>query len=251
MVSMRPARRYLIVDDNRAFAENLAEILGDGGDDATIATTPSEALALLRSRHGDYDALVTDMRLPEMSGAELVRRARELDPGLPAIVVSAYASSLQAAIVHQAGLVGILPKPVPIVALLGVLAKARRSGVVVVVECDTGISSSLVQALAGRGFAPVTAQTFVEAEHLGELGPFVMLVDLVLPGSLAAEVLGSSAVRFPHLPVIAFSHKGSGSMLSHGVMKSYDLAALLDNVERVYSAAACGRRVPPASHCPE
>ena len=63
-------RKYLVVDDNRAFAENVAEILRDQGADVTIADGGLQALELAqRSR---FDALVTDMRMPVMSGARLV-----------------------------------------------------------------------------------------------------------------------------------------------------------------------------------
>ncbi|HET9450273.1 MAG TPA: response regulator, partial [Aggregicoccus sp.] len=80
--------RFLLLDDNRAFAENLAEILEDSGHEATVVTSGEEALAAARERR--YDALLTDMRMPVMSGAELVHRIRSVDPGLPALVVTAY-----------------------------------------------------------------------------------------------------------------------------------------------------------------
>ncbi len=55
-------RRYLIVDDNREFAENLAEILRDSGDEVAIAEGGPEALelarraALRRAAHRHADA---------------------------------------------------------------------------------------------------------------------------------------------------------------------------------------------------
>ena len=42
-------RRYLIVDDNRAYAENLAEILQESGDEVSVATSGDEALSLARA----------------------------------------------------------------------------------------------------------------------------------------------------------------------------------------------------------
>ena len=63
-------RRYLIVDDNRDFADNLAEIVRDAGDEVTIAEGGPEALALARGTR--FDAVLTDMRMPLMGGAELV-----------------------------------------------------------------------------------------------------------------------------------------------------------------------------------
>ena len=66
-------RRYLIVDDNRAFAENLAEILARRA--ATRSTVARDGARRSRCARGPrFDALVTDMRMPVMSGAELVHR---------------------------------------------------------------------------------------------------------------------------------------------------------------------------------
>ena len=72
-------RRYLLVDDNRAFVENLAEILRDQGDEAFVVTSGSQGLGLIPERK--FDALVTDMRMPVMGGAQLVHEIRRLDPG--------------------------------------------------------------------------------------------------------------------------------------------------------------------------
>ena len=76
-------RRYLVVDDNVAFAENVAEILRDDGAEVEVAHTGPEALQ--RATPGRFDALVIDMRMPGMSGAELLRAVRRQDPGVPVV----------------------------------------------------------------------------------------------------------------------------------------------------------------------
>jgi CheY-like chemotaxis protein len=81
-------RNYLLLDDNQAFAENLAEILRDGGDEATVVTDGRRALELARSRR--FDVLLTDMKMPGMSGAAAVHHIRQVDPGLAAVVITAY-----------------------------------------------------------------------------------------------------------------------------------------------------------------
>src|SRR5687767_13827201 len=83
-------RHYLIVDDNRAFAENIADIIRDEGPEVVVATSAQEALAVASEQR--FDGVVSDMRMPVMGGAELVHRLREIDPGLTAIVVTAYTS---------------------------------------------------------------------------------------------------------------------------------------------------------------
>ncbi|MFP2902372.1 response regulator, partial [Corallococcus sp. 4LFB] len=72
--------RFLVVDDNRAFAENLAEILEDAGHTTTVVDCGEAALQAARAER--YDVLITDMRMAGMSGAALVHHLRQRDPGL-------------------------------------------------------------------------------------------------------------------------------------------------------------------------
>ena len=120
-------RRYLIVDDNLAFAENLTEILRDEGAEVTAVESGASALELIRAVC--FDALVTDMRMPAMSGARLLQEIRRIDPHLPAIVVTAYTGESDMLAARQEGLLAILPKPVPIDRLIDLLRTARRNGV--------------------------------------------------------------------------------------------------------------------------
>src|SRR5512147_2256028 len=109
-------RRYLIVDDNREFAENVEEILRDGGDEVAVAASGHEALDTARA--GTFDAVLTDMRMPLMGGAELVHEIRRLDPGAAAMVITAHVGDDALEAARREGLLAVLPKPVPIPRLL-------------------------------------------------------------------------------------------------------------------------------------
>lgn len=113
--------RFLLVEDNRAFAENVAEILRDSGDDVVICGDAAAAVAHVSSTR--FDGLITDMRMPGMSGATLLRELRRLDGELPAIIISAYTSEEELASAKREGLVAIFQKPVPITQLLAELAR--------------------------------------------------------------------------------------------------------------------------------
>jgi CheY-like chemotaxis protein len=63
-----------------------------------------------------------------MGGAELVHRARELDEGLPAIVVTAHARDHELEGARRESVIAVLPKPVPIKRLVELLGDARRDG---------------------------------------------------------------------------------------------------------------------------
>jgi two-component system, response regulator PdtaR len=234
-------RHYLIVDDNRAFAENLGEIVRDLGDEVTVAEDGNSALALARERR--FDAVVTDMRMPFMGGAELVHHRRRIDPGLSAIVVTAYVRDGDLEAARREGLLATLPKPVPIARLLELLGAARRDGLVVVIEDDAALCDNLCEALRGRGFAAVTAGSVLETERLGPVRPFCALVDLRLPGGPDGEAMRRLAEKYPGLPMLVETGCPMEPPRSAAAIffKPFETAALLAEVERQHAARGGGR----------
>ena len=80
--------RVLIVDDRLEMAEMLAEGLADHGYELVPVASSREALARLEAE--PIDALVTDLRMPEVDGLQLLAASRRLDPSRPVIVMTAY-----------------------------------------------------------------------------------------------------------------------------------------------------------------
>lgn len=231
-------RRYLIVDDNREFAENLAEILRDEGDEVVIALDGREALRVI----GDYrfDAILTDMRMPLMSGAQVVHELRRIDPGAPAMVITAYAGDNELEAARSEGLLAVLQKPVAPGRVLELLAAARRDGLVVVVEDDSRLSDNLCEALRTRGFSGVTAASVLETERLGPVQPFCALVDLRVPGGPDGEAMRRLSLKYPGLPMIVVTAYHESPPLPHEELftKPFDTGALLAAVERLHAGRA-------------
>ena len=228
-------RRYLLVDDNAAFAENLAEIVRDAGDEAVVA--PGGRAALLLAQETRFDALLTDMRMPVMSGAQLVHEMRRLDPGLPAIVITAYTGEVDLQAAREEGLLAVLPKPAPIVRLLELLALARRDGLVALVGDDVGLADNLTEALRDRGFSVVTVASVTETARLGQVKLFAALVDLRVPGGPDGEAMRGLSRSFPGLPihVITARPQATGLAPHAGVFnKPFETAALLAALERTW-----------------
>ena len=195
--------RFLIVDDNVAFAENIAEILADSGDEVMIASSGREAIELAQ-RHR-FDAVVSDMRMPEMSGADVVRRLREIDAGLPAIIVSAYSADQPVDEARHLGVLGVLPKPVPVPRLLSLLEHARRGGLVAIIDDDRAFADNLREILGEAGFASVVINSLAEVETLAGAPLFAAVVDLRMPGGPDGEAMRRLAARFPSLPLVVAS----------------------------------------------
>jgi len=232
---MSEPRRYLIVDDNQAFADNLAEILTDTGAAVDVASLGPEALErVARTR---YDALISDMRMPVMGGAELVHRMRRLDPGLPAIVITAYTNDDDLAAARNEGLLAVLPKPAPLDRLLQMLASARRSGLVALVDDDPDLLDNLTEVLRANGFAAVTASSVLETERLGDVAPFAALVDLRVPGGADGAAMSRLAARFPGLPMLVVTgHSDQAPPEKYDTIftKPFRTDHLMAAVERLY-----------------
>ena len=229
-------RRYLVVDDNSDLAENLAEILRADGAEAAVATRGDEALALVRTTR--FDALVTDMRMPAMGGAELVSAVRRIDPGLPVVVVTGHTETEALAAARREGLLAVLEKPIPLPRLLQLLAAARRDAVVALVEDDRAQAANLAEALSSRGFTAVTAASVAETESLGPSVPCCAVVDLRVPGGPDGEAMRRLAARFPGLPMLVVTGlPGDPPLASQAVFrKPFDPAALLAAVEAAHAA---------------
>jgi DNA-binding NtrC family response regulator len=116
--------RILIVDDEPDMVENCARILRRAGHRCLTATDPRRALALLESERPDL--LVTDLKMPDLDGLALLRRARELDPALPVIVITAFATIESAVAAVKEGAFDYLPKTFSIDQLTLAVERALR-----------------------------------------------------------------------------------------------------------------------------
>ena len=84
------AARILIVDDERSMREMLAILLRREGHDVVTAENGRTALELIASRA--FDVIVSDARMPDVDGLEVLRQARAANPTVIAIMVTAYGS---------------------------------------------------------------------------------------------------------------------------------------------------------------
>ena len=87
------ALKILLVDDHPEVRSTTAAVLADSGHDVVEAENGAEALALLKNRSCDFDLLITDYAMPHLSGTEFLRGARELCPGVPALLITGYAEA--------------------------------------------------------------------------------------------------------------------------------------------------------------
>ncbi|MGH7281822.1 MAG: response regulator, partial [Polyangiaceae bacterium] len=78
--------RVIIVDDEQSMAEMIADDLAGRGYEAVAEKSARRAAQMLEEE--SVDALITDLRMPEMDGLELLAVARRFHPSLPVIVMT-------------------------------------------------------------------------------------------------------------------------------------------------------------------
>jgi CheY-like chemotaxis protein len=228
------SRHYLVVDDNLEFAENVAEIIRETG--AVVDVVGDGRAALERVVRTRYDAVVTDMRMPGLTGAELVHEVRAVDPGVPIILVSAYSADAQLQAAKYDGVLAVLSKPSQVPRLLELLTVARRDGMVALVEDDPGLVENLEDLLASRGMTVCSAATVSDVDHLA-VRPFLALVDLKVPGGEAGAALERVRTRFPETPRLVISaYADELKCAEECVRKPFDSRQLLRRIESLYEA---------------
>jgi len=96
----------LLVDDEPDILEFLEQYLQDMGMDVSTTTSAQDALQQLRKK--SFDMVISDIRMPEMSGVELLKETKKLTPDIIFILITAHASLETAIDAQQHGAYGYL-----------------------------------------------------------------------------------------------------------------------------------------------
>jgi len=115
----------LIVDDEQSLARSAKAFLADHGYEAEVAGTGEQALELLAALQPDV--VFADVRLPGMSGLDLLKRIRAFDPVIPVIMLTAYGSIAGAVEAVKLGAFDYVKKPVDLEELKLLADRARET----------------------------------------------------------------------------------------------------------------------------
>ena len=105
---MDPAK-ILVVDDERSILVLLKEALSQWGYQVTTVASATEALGMLKSEL--FDALITDIRMPDMSGLELLREVKKQDESIEVVMMTGYPTIASAVQALKEGAYDYLSKP--------------------------------------------------------------------------------------------------------------------------------------------
>ncbi len=115
----------LIVDDELSMREFLAILLENEGYQPLLAASGEEALSTLSRQ--EIDLVISDIRMPEMSGLELLEKARAVKGGVPFIMITAYASPEDAVLAMKGGAYDYITKPFKVEEIKNVVRGALKS----------------------------------------------------------------------------------------------------------------------------
>src|SRR5262245_26865228 len=104
-----PTSRVLVVDDEKSILTLLEEALTQWGYQVTAAGTGAEALAALRTQV--FDAALTDVRMPDMSGLDLLREIKKRDESIEVVIMTGYPTISSAVEALKEGAYDYLSKP--------------------------------------------------------------------------------------------------------------------------------------------
>lgn len=122
------SKRVLMVDDEEDLVWTTAKQMKRERPDIQFEGVTDPGQALARVRGVGADLLITDIRMPGMSGLELMLAARSAAPRLPIVVITAYSSPEIRSEVQARGLVEFLEKPFTFPALLSAVDRLLTRG---------------------------------------------------------------------------------------------------------------------------
>ncbi len=102
----------LLVDDDAEIGRMEAQILATWGYTPIVAQGGREALRCFTAEPGRFDIVITDQVMPDLTGLELARKLREIQPSLPVIICTGFSETLTPEAVADAGVCELVMKPI-------------------------------------------------------------------------------------------------------------------------------------------
>jgi DNA-binding NtrC family response regulator len=136
--------KLLIVDDEKNIRSSLTASFAGRGYEVRTAESGLQALTLF-SEEGSFDLVLTDYRMAEMNGYELLRQVKDRDPDVMVILMTAYATVEGAVAAMKAGAYDYLTKPFSLDQIEHVVERPWKPGV-----CATRFADCATRWMSGR-----------------------------------------------------------------------------------------------------
>ena len=193
--------RIFIVDDDRDFAESLADVLEPQGHTVALAFSGEEAVQRFATE--DFDITFMDVRLPGMNGVESLFEMRRLKSDAKVMMMTGYSVEHLLRQAVDNGALGVLHKPLDFDDVLEALDKVKPAGLVLIVDDDPDFVDSLEKVLTDAGYSITVALSGDEALKKGmENDLDVLILDLRMPAINGLDVFLELKKQGRNVPTI-------------------------------------------------
>ncbi|KAF0093093.1 MAG: putative Fis family two component sigma-54 specific transcriptional regulator [Puniceicoccaceae bacterium 5H] len=160
---MQPAASILVIDDDLDFRGLMVDVFSQAGYETAAAASVDEARQILSNER--FSLIVTDLRMPEKNGLELVHWLRREGRAVPIIVISGFLDSDGIRNLIRQGVAGVFTKPINLFSLLQkateLIQQSGNRGAALEEESDAALSAS-VRAVQGESQAAKAWQTLLQ-----------------------------------------------------------------------------------------
>ena len=208
--------RILLVDDEAPVVKMGRQALERLGYTVSIRTGSIEALELFRSKPNDFDLVITDMTMPNMTGDKLAVELMKIRPGIPVMLCTGFSKKISDDSATAIGIKAFAYKPIvksdlakTVRKVLDNQQKEQITGRILVIDDESGFRKLFIQKLAGKGYEIIEACDGKEGLKLyHETRPDLVITDLVMPEKEGIETITELKREFPNVKIIAVSGGG-------------------------------------------
>ncbi len=234
-------KKCLILDDIPDNTYLMRHTLNKHGVKVITRTKGEDALEVFKTDNS-INAIITDLRMPEMSGQAFMMEVRKIEAQesrhpVPIIVVTAESDPEEKLLcLSKYGANDFLVKPIKLFELLHSLYKAMLSVSegptknVLIVEDDTMAGFFLARVLIDKGLDVITSPTLAKAREILKQGKIdLLLLDNMLPDGSGKELLEFIATELPitNAPLKVISMSGNSSEDQRRLYEGYEVATFL------------------------
>jgi two-component system, NtrC family, response regulator HydG len=178
----------LIVDDNEDLLQTFAMILKRRG--FCVQTAGNGTSAVDKFKEQNFDVTLMDIVMPEMNGVEAFKKIKELQPGAPVILMTAYSDEELIQTAKEEGVRQIIHKPIRIDNLIEMITDAANSQPILIIDDDEDIRDTLTKVLKLQGHEVLTAGSGEKAVEIArERACQMAFIDIKLPNIDGLETL--------------------------------------------------------------
>ncbi|MDD3744017.1 MAG: sigma-54 dependent transcriptional regulator [Lentimicrobiaceae bacterium] len=187
-MSKKTKLRVLILDDETDFTSELKEFLELRDFDVYTASTPGEGFESLRRR--PYDLMILDIRLPGMSGLDILKQVRKLYPGMEVIIISGHGDMDTVIQAMRDGAIDYLRKPFRHIDIQLSIERTEKYLKLYREFCEVQNRNSLISTELER---------MIDRTFIGESPAICKVLDLA-----------NTAARYPSTNVLITGESGTG-----------------------------------------